>query len=463
MAAPWSMTSFENPAGAESPEDELARLRLEVARLRASQEASQQASQQAPPAGERRGWWRPVVSGVLILLAAVVAPLSVLATWSNGQIQDTDRYLATVAPLAKDPDVQKAVAARIEEVIFSYLDVDAAVDEVVTALEDRGLPDRAAGTLEALSGPLASGVRSFVGDRILALVQSETFEQAWVEANRTAHDELVAALNGETDGAVEIDRGAVNVNLATLINTVKQQLVDAGLGIAERIPEVSASFAIVQSDDLATVQSLIGMLDELSTWLPVVGLFLIGAAVLVARDRRRTLLASGLAVAASMLLLGVTLNVLRPFYLDALPASSSTAAAGAVYDQLVSFIRVALRGVLVIALTVAVVAWLSAAHGSGASARRGLTTGVAGLRGLRSRSGLDTGRFGRALATYRGPIRAAVVGVAALGYLAQDHPTGGTALAFVLVTAAVVLVIEVLAADPDRAAPTPTVDEGRHT
>ncbi|MCP3424279.1 hypothetical protein [Nocardioides pinisoli] len=447
------MTSFEAPVGAESPEEELARLRREVADLKASQQAS--------TAGERRGWWRPVVSGVLILLAAVVAPLSVLATWSNGHIQDTDQYLATVAPLAKDPDVQKAVAARIEEVIFSYLDVDAAVDEVVTALEDRGLPDRAAGTLEALSGPLATGVRNFVGDRVLALVQSDAFEQAWVEANRTAHDELVAALNGDPGGAVVIDRGTVNVNLATLINTVKKQLVDAGLGIAERIPEVSASFAIVQSDDLATVQSAVGALDEFSTWLPVVGLFLIGIAVLVARDRRRTLLASGLAVAASMLLLGVTLNVLRPFYLDALPASSSAAAAGAVYDQLVSFIRVALRGVLVIALTVAVVAWLSAPHGSGASARRGLTRGVAGLRGLRSRSGLDTGRFGVALATYRGPVRAAVVGVAALGYLAQDHPTGATALAFVLVTTAVLLVIEVLAPDPDRA-PTRPTDEGRH-
>lgn len=445
VVAPWSMTSFDAPVGAEPPEDELARLRAEVARLRASQ-----ASQPPSAPTERRGWWRPVVSGVLILLAAVIAPLSVLATWSNGQIQDTDRYLATVGPLADDPAVQDAAAARIEQVIFSYLDVDAAVGEVVTALEDQGLPPRAASTLDALSGPLSNGIRSFVGDRIDALVKSEAFEQAWVEANRTAHSELVAALNGETDGAVTIDRGEVSVNLATLINTVKQQLVDAGLGIAEQIPEVSASFAIVQSDDLATVQNLLGVLDDLSTWLPIVGLFLIGIAVLLARDRRRTLLAAGLAVAVSMLLLGVTLNVLRPFYLDALPASSSAAAAGAVYDQLVSFIRVALRGVLVIALTVAVVAWLSAPRGSGASARRGLAAGVGQLRGLRSRSGMNTGRLGVALATYRGPLRAAVVGIAALGYLAQDHPTGGTALAFVLVTTAVVLVMEVLASEPEQ-------------
>ena len=84
-------------------------------------------------------------------------------------------------------------------------------------------------------------------------------------------------------------------------------------------------------------------------------------------------LAAGLAVAGAMLLLGATLNAMRPIYLDALPESSSAAAAGAVYDQLVSFIRIALRGLLVVALTVAVVAWLSAPTGPGLPRAGGLS------------------------------------------------------------------------------------------
>ena len=178
----------------------------------------------------------------------------------------------------------------------------------------------------------------------------------------------MSALLGDSGGAVEIDNGAVSVNLATIINAVKRQLVDAGFAIAERIPEVTATFTIVQSDNLGRLQKLLGLLDDLCTWLPVVALGLLAAAVLIARDRRRMILAAGLAVAASMLLLGATLNVIRPYYLDALPASSSAAAAGAVYDQLVSFIRLALRGLLVVALTVALVAWFSADRGAGASA-----------------------------------------------------------------------------------------------
>ena len=173
--------------------DEVARLREEVARLKAEKE---------PPApGGRRGWWRPVVAGLLVAVAALLAPLSVLSTWASGQIQDTDRYLATVAPLASDPDVQAAIVVRVEEVIYSYLDLDAAVDEVVQALEGQGLPPRAAATLGALAGPLTTGIRSFVHDRIVALVASDAFEEAWVEANRTAHEELVAALTGRLRGS----------------------------------------------------------------------------------------------------------------------------------------------------------------------------------------------------------------------------------------------------------------------
>jgi len=433
--------------------DELARLREEVARLRAEKEKT--------TPGDRRGWWRPVVAGLLVAVAALLAPLSVLSTWASGQIQDTDRYLATVAPLANDPDVQAAIVARVEEVIYSYLDLDAAVDEVVQALEGQGLPPRAAATLGALAGPLATGIRGFVHDRVVALVASDAFEEAWVAANRTAHEELVAALLGDSGGAVAVDNGSVSVNIAVLINTVKGQLVDNGFAIAERIPEVTATFTIVQSENLGKLQKLLGFLDNLSTWLPAIGLLLLGVAVVIARDRRRVFLAAGLAVAGSMLLLGAALNIIRPYYLDALPASSSAAAAGAVYDQLVSFIRVALRGVLVVALTVAVVAWFSADRGAGASARRGLVNGISHLRSGGARAGLRTGRFGEVLGQYRGPLRLAVVGLAAVGYLAQDHPTGSTALTFVLVTAVVLLVLEVLATPP--AAETPPVAPGAST
>jgi hypothetical protein len=441
-------SSGDDSAGRAESAEEVARLKAELARLKA--EKGEQAVEQT---GGRRGWWRPVVATLLIIIAALLAPVSVLATWSRDQVGDTDRYLETVAPLASDPDVQDAIARRVEDVIFSYLNIDDVTRQLVQALSSRDLPPAVAATLTAAAGPLASGIENFVSERIRAFVESDTFEQAWIEANRTAHEQLVAVLTGEGSDTIDISRGEVTIQLATLINAVKGELVERGFGIAERIPEVQATFTIVRSDDLAKVQGGFDLLNSLATWIPVVGLLLLAIAILISRDRRRTTMAAGLAVAGGMILLGLALNVIRPFYLDALPAEASTAAAGAIYDQVVSFIRTALRAVLVVALALAVGAWLSAKRGSGAAARRGIVRGIDALRGGTSRAGLRTGAFGVALAQYRMPIRVGVIGVAALAYLLQDHPTGGTALTFVIVTAVLLILLEVLATGPAEAAP----------
>ncbi|MFI5428550.1 hypothetical protein [Aeromicrobium sp. UC242_57] len=260
-------------------------------------------------------------------------------------------------------------------------------------------------------------------------------------------------LTGDTGDTVEVDQGTVTVNLATLINAVKGQLAEAGFGLAEQIPEVEASFPLLQSDDLSTIQRVVNLIDGLAVVLVVAVLGLIAAAVLVARDRSRALLAAGLAVAASMLLLGAALNLIRPMYLDALPASSSPSGGRGGIRQLVSFIRFALRGVLVMALAVAVGAWLSSGHGSGAAARRHLGRAFDAARRGREGVGLGTGHAGVVLAEYRGPIRVGLIGAAAVLYLAQDHPTGTTALLFVAATGVLLVVLEVLSspAGADRA------------
>ena len=51
-------------------------------------------------------------STLLIVVACVLAPLSVVSVWARGEVTDTSRYVQTVAPLASDPAVQQAVTNR---------------------------------------------------------------------------------------------------------------------------------------------------------------------------------------------------------------------------------------------------------------------------------------------------------------------------------------------------------------
>jgi hypothetical protein len=148
-----------------------------------------------------------------------------------------------------------------------------------------------------------------------------------------------------------------------------------------------------------------------------------------------------------MLLLGAALNIFRPIYLNALdPSVLPTDAGAAIYDQLVGFIRLNLRAVLVVALAVAIAAWLTGP--GGAATRRGLSGGVGWLRGGAEHAGLNTGPVGSFVYTWRTVLRWVIAGVAVLVYLLQAHPTGRSALTVLILTVLALVIVEFLARPP---------------
>lgn len=147
-----------------------------------------------------------------------------------------------------------------------------------------------------------------------------------------------------------------------------------------------------------------------------------------------------------MLLLGLALNAFRIVYLDAMPSTQlPTDAAGAIYEQLVSFIRLSLRAVLVAFLVVAAVTWLTGPESGPVAVRRATARGVEAVRHRADRAGLDTGPVGAFLGRYRGQIRSIVLGGAVVLYVLADHPTGAWVLRLVVVAGILLLVVEPLA------------------
>ncbi|GAA1779213.1 hypothetical protein GCM10009795_026640 [Nocardioides hankookensis] len=434
---------------ADEKPSEVDELRAEVERLRAEVNAPPPTVEIPADAPRRTGWWRPVVATVLIVLMAVLAPLSVVARWAHDTVSDTDRYVEIVGPLASDPAVQAAVIDRITTEITTRLQVESVTKEAVDALADRGLPPLAATSLQALSGPLADAINGFVEDQVTTLVESDQFQTAWEEANRQAHTQMVAVLTGKDTDTVDISNNAVSINLATLIDTVKQRLVDRGFTLVERLPQVDAQFTIFQSDDITKAQTAFRLLDAINTWLPILALLCLVGAIAVGRSRRKTLVAGALALAFSMLLLGAGLNLSREIYLNAVPTDQlPTEAAAAIYDQLVSFIRLNLRAVMVVALAVAFIGWVTGPVGAPVALRRGTSRAIGAVRQGGDRVGIDTGRFGIALYTYKTTIRVAVLGLALLLYVMRDHPTGVFAIWLIVAAAVILLVVELLSRPP---------------
>ena len=194
-----------------------------------------------------------------------------VAVWSSNQLTDTDRYVETVRPLADEPAIQNAIAGKITDEVFTYIDVEAITTQALEALGNQGLPPQLATQLQALSVPLANGIELHPKPGG-SVVESDAFADAWVAANRVAHEQLVAALTGEGSGSITVENDTVSVNMAAFIQTVKERLVDRGFTLAERIPEVDASFVLFQSKDVARAQQAFNLIDTLGVWLPIIAL-----------------------------------------------------------------------------------------------------------------------------------------------------------------------------------------------
>jgi hypothetical protein len=442
----------EEPGLTESERAELSRLRAEIVALRAQGQA---AAGPRPPRPGGRQRWRTIVASLLIVLGCVLAPLGGVAVWARNQVTNSDRYVATITPLASDPAIQQAITDQITTQVFTYIDVQALTNQVVDALsarvEGRGLPPQTAAALQGLAGPVANGVEGFVRTQVERIVESQAFEDAWIQANRAAHEALVKALTGEGGGSVTIENDTVSINLAPFIQTVKQRLVDSGFGLAAQIPNVNASFVLFQSADITRARSAFDLLNTLGNWLPVVALVLLAVGIYVAKDHRRALVGAALGVAGGMVLLGLSLAVFRSIYLDAVPAAVLPHDAAAVlYDTIVRFLRAGLRSVLVLALVVAAAGFLTGQSTTAVRTRQSLASGLAWLRGSAEHAGLGTGPVGSWVYANKKALRIGAVVLASLALVFWSRPTGKVVLLLAGLLLVALALIELLGRPPER-------------
>lgn len=386
-------------------------------------------------------------SSVLLLLTLLLAPLAVVAAWVQDTVTDTDRYVATVAPLASEPAVQDALTNRLTGRVVAQVDVNAVTDALADTLRDAGAPPRVVDGAESLEAPLRDAVRSAVDRVVGRVVAGDTFQQVWESANRRSHAAVVSMLTGDGRGALHAEDGTVRLDVGEVVDEVRERLVDAGFDKAAAIPDSDRTVTLFESEQLGKAQDAMRLLDVVGVWLPVLTVVLAALAVWTAPAHRVMLAATAAGVGVMMVLLLVALAVLRRAYLDSVPpAALPPDAATAVFDTFVRFLLDSTRTLLVVAVVTALAACLygpaRAARAVRATAARG--AGAAG-RGLR-RAGLDTGAGGRLLAKHRGWAFGTVLGVGVLALVLWNRPTVAAVALVLGITLAVLALLAVLAA-----------------
>ncbi len=385
---------------------------------------------------------RYTVASVLLLLAFLLTPLAVVAAWVDSEVSDTDRYVQTVAPIATEPSVQDAVTDRLTKRVVDNVDVAAITTAAAQALEQQGAPPRVVQGAQALTGPLKSALNAAVHDIVNRVVTSDQFAEVWDDANRRAHAAVVKVLTGEGSSAVQAGDGTIELNLGTVIDNVKQRLVDAGFAQAANIPEVDKTIPLLHTDKLNEAQDGMRLLNVIGTWLPVVVLVLAALAIWSAPAHRVALMTTAIGVGIMMIVLLIGLAVMRQVYLDSVPTTALPRDAAAdIYDTFIRFLRSSTRTVLVIAVITTLAAYL---YGPGRGAR-GVRSAAAGGTGATGRAmarhGLRTGAAGHWLSAHSKWTTGIAIAGGVLALVLWNYPTPG---AVALVLGIVVLVLALL-------------------
>ena len=152
----------------------------------------------------RRKVGRSTAAVVLILIGALLAPVAVVGSWARGLVVDTDRYVDTVAPIAEDPLVQSAVANRITLAVVDALNVEELTTQATDAVAGLDLPPLVGQAVTSLQAPLQEAITGFIRKNVTKIVSSDAFENVWEEANRAAHEQIVATLRGDPDALAQI-------------------------------------------------------------------------------------------------------------------------------------------------------------------------------------------------------------------------------------------------------------------
>jgi hypothetical protein len=276
----------------------------ELERLRAERDALQT---QLDTLGQRRrrtGALRRAAVIVLVVLACLSLTAATVAVWADRTLLNTDGWVETVGPLGADPTVTAALQPRITEAVFTAIPAQELIADALP--EDRAF----------LAAPLSSAVESFVDDQVGAFLASDTFAQLWIDANEVAHERALAVLRGDSD-VVQVEGDTVTLNLLPVVNRVLGQLSDAASGLVGQdvtLPTISSGelpeqavarinaalgielppdigqIEVYNADELVAAQQALRVFDQALVLLVIATPLLLGAAIWLSRNRRRTIL-----------------------------------------------------------------------------------------------------------------------------------------------------------------------------
>lgn len=401
----------------------------------------------APRARRTRG----ITAWVLVVLASLLIPVSVISVWAIRTVTNTDQYVATMAPLARNQVIVDHLAQRATDELFSTHIVQ---NKVTAALPPKAKP---------IVTPIVSQVHNYVHGLALKVFESPKFGQLWDFLNRHTHDAVVDVLTGKQSKLTQkLEKGGgIVVNVTPAINNLINEADAKGVTLFNPLKAVlakgnSLGVTVVSKSQVSQFTALFNVIVTLKWAIPVIALVLAALGIIIAVDHRKTLLrvAIGVALVTMLLLAGLSLG--RVTFINQAGHTFNRQVAASVWDTVLRFLKSDLRWMLLFSVLVALGSWLAgparyavwirstcAKGGRWVAAQAHELTSGAG----RAAAGSDrTRRTGGWILEHLNGLRILGVVVAALFLVFGGNLTGWSLLIIVIVLAVYLGLLQLVAA-----------------
>jgi hypothetical protein len=302
---------------------------------------------------------------VLIVLVAVGVLGTTVAFWADQTLFNTDRFVATVAPIAKDPAVIESVSTDISTSIVEEIGLQQVVESV--------LPTE----LQGMGSIVVSGVQTTIARAIADFMATPQFAAVWEQATRSVHTEVVGILRGDS-AIIESTGGVVSVDVFPLVaqglkaadkaltdatgrDIALPQLTDPTNAEASRaeieqalgvtLPPDFGQIVIADTSALDEATQVLRVFETSILIAAIVTTLIAVLAILVAVRRRRAFLQVAIASIIGLALGLVVVARIDQVVADAAPTGTAGATARAAIDSIVrGFVGYAIVMVVVLAV-----------------------------------------------------------------------------------------------------------------
>jgi hypothetical protein len=294
----------------------------------------------------------------LVVLGSILAFLSVFAIWVERQALNTNDWVETSGRLIQDEQIRSAVGSYLVDQLYANVDVEKELEGI--------LP----GETKRLAGPVSGGLRQVAGSGAEEVLKSSTAQELWKDANRAAHEQLLAVLENKKE-AVSTANGEVTLNLGGLVTNLADQ-VGIGGQLAEKLPPDAGQVTILRSDQLKAAQDIVAGIKGLALLLSLLTLLCLGLAVYLSKEGRWvTVLFCGIGLVAAGFAAIVFRSVAGGIVVDQLVTEESVKpAAEAAWSIGTSLMVSIATTVIVFGVLAGVAGWLGSPTGSAKATRR---------------------------------------------------------------------------------------------